>query len=213
MPDNFDDILGSSEEQTRDPLFRPRGRPSKKMAEEREEMLADMQNVERGATVEWFVHNFHMKRETVIERLKECPVKRKHPTRGWSYYDIKTAAGFLVEPAQQIAQIKAIKAQDLPERLRESFWNAKIKEMKFRVLAGELWPTESVMEVLSDTFQLISGKTKLWVDDLEEVSKLDDAQRRYLGTMVDDLIAEIRKSLIERAESRVTESYIAEMDS
>ena len=104
------------------------------------------------------------------------------------------------------------KGADLPDRFRETYWNAKIKEMKFRVLAGELWPTETVMEVLADTFQILSGKTKLWVDDIDEVNFLSVEQRRLLQSMVDDLLAEMRKGLLERAETKVSESYVAELD-
>lgn len=219
MPEAFDDILGPSEEEQAEqdffePLLKRRaGRPSKKEIEEREQLLADLRNVENGAPIEWFVKHFKMSRATINDKLKTCPVHRRHPTKGHPYYDVKVAAGYLVEPKMNLdAVLRNIKAGDLPLRMQESFWNAKIKEMKFKVLAGELWPTESVMEVLSDTFSLISGKTKLWVDDLEEVTQLNDDQRRYLTTMVDALIAEIRKTLIERAESKVTESYLAEME-
>lgn len=216
---DFDDILGPSEEQQSeqdffDPLIRRKpGRPSRKEIEEREQLLADISNVDNGAPILWFVKHFKMSRATVNEKLKNCPIHRRHPTKGHPYYDIKTAAAYLVEQQYDPEQfLKKIKAGDLPLKLQESFWNAKIKEMKFKVLAGELWPTQNVMDVLSDTFQLISGKTKLWVDDLEEVTQINDEQRKHLMALVDDLITEIRKALIERADSQVTESYLSEMD-
>lgn len=216
---DFDDILGPSEEQQAEqdffePLIRKKpGRPSRKDIEEREQMLADIQNVDNGAPILWFVKHFKMSRATINEKLKNCPVLRRHPTKGHPYYDIKTAAAYLVEKQFDTDEIvKNIKAGQLPLKLQEGFWNAKIKEMKFKVLAGELWPTESVMEVLSDTFSLISGKMKLWVDDLEDVSQLTDEQRIGLTKLVDSLSAEIRKSLVEKAQSKVTESYLEEMD-
>jgi hypothetical protein len=215
MADDFDDILGV-EEADDEPEFMKRkpGRPSREVVHQRQQYIAEMNAVDNGAPIDWFVKNFHMNRTTVMERLRKAPVHRRHPRTKHPYYLVNVAAAYLVDPLRDRSDfLDNIKAADLPEKLRESFWNAKIKELKFKVLAGELWPTESVMEVLADTFQLISGKTKLWVDDLEEVSQLSDEQRRYLARMVDDLIGEIRKSLIERAESKVTESYVAEMDS
>lgn len=215
MADDFDDILGGDDSEDVPEFMKRRpGRPSREVVAQREQYIAEMQATADGAPVDWFVKNFHMNRATVIERLRKAPVHRRHPRNRNPYYLINVAAAYLVDPLRDRADfLENVKAADLPEKLRESFWNAKIKELKFKVLAGELWPTESVMEVLADTFQLISGKTKLWVDDLEEVSQLSDEQRRYLAKMVDDLIGEIRKGLIERAESKVTESYVAEMDS
>ena len=165
-----------------------------------------------GVRVDWLARVFGLNRATVVTKLVKAPVKRRDEM-GNPFYDVAEVAGFLVPPRlDKMAVIDSIKATDLPERLREGFWNAKIKEMKFRVLAGELWPTESVMEVLADTFQLIAAKTKLWVDDLEEVEQLNDQQRHALMGMVDALIAEVKGGLVERAESKVTESYVAELD-
>jgi hypothetical protein len=220
MADDFDDILGSTETAPEEqdffePLLPKRriGRPSKKEIDERTQLLADIANVDNGAPIEWFVKHFKMSRATINDKLKTCPVHRRHPTKGHPYYDIKTAAGYLVE--QQIDTerlLRTIKAGDLPLKLQEQFWNAKIKEMKFKVLAGELWPTESVMEVLSDTFGLIAGKMKLWVDDLEEVNQLTDEMRAGLIKLVDSLRDEIRNGLIAKVEVSVTESYVEGME-
>ena len=219
MPDEFDDILGPSETQDEEqdffsPLLKKRpGRPSKREAEEREQMLADIANVDNGAPILWFVKHFKMSRATINEKLKNCPIHRRHPTKGHPYYDIKTASGFLVEqPIDTERLMRTIKAGDLPLKLQEQFWNAKIKEMKFKVLAGELWPTEAVMEVLSDTFALIAGKMKLWVDDLEEEHRLSDEMRLDLTKLVDALRAEIRNGLIEKVQLKVTESYVEGME-
>lgn len=214
---DFDDILGPCSQPPIDDepeyLKRKPGRPSKAVLEEREQYLADLKATENGAPIDWFVKNFHMNRAIVLEKLRTAPIHRRNPRTGHPYYLINVAAAYLIDPLRDRKDfLDNIKAADLPEKLRESFWNAKIKEMKFKVLAGELWTTQSVMDVLSDTFQLISGKTKLWVDDLEEVTQLNDDQRRYLNTMVDDLISEIRKALIERAKAETTESYLSEMD-
>lgn len=219
MADEFDDILGPSEADGEDqdfftPLLKKRpGRPSKKEVEEREQMLADIANVDNGAPILWFVKHFKMSRATINEKLKNCPVHRRHPTKGHPYYDIKTAAAYLVEQQVDSERIlKNIKAGDLPLKLQEQFWNAKIKEMKFKVLAGELWPTEAVMEVLSDTFSLIAGKMKLWVDDLEDIHRLSDEMRLDLTKLVDSLRDEIRNGLVEKAQLKVTESYVEEME-
>lgn len=211
--DEFDDILG--------PAPAKRGRPTKEEAARRQQERdagsrpwrdGDMDDINDGVSIPWIIEHFKMSRPTILDRLKDCPVHRRHPTRGNPYYLLPVAAQYLVDPATNRNAFKDLKAADLPERLREPFWNAKIKEMKFRVLAGELWPTENVMEVLSDTYTLISGTTKLWVGDLEEESRISDEQRQFFNGRVDALLVAIRETLIERAENKVSASYAAEMD-
>ncbi len=194
MTDEFDDILGND--------------PAPKKAKERstEVALAD-----KGVTIDWLAANFHLPRSEVVQKLRNCPCVGRRT--GFELYEVRKAAAYLVDPEftpEQFPQM--FKNGKIPFKYQEGFWNAKIKEMKFRVLAGELWPTESVMEVLADTFQLMSGKIKLWVDDLEEINELSEKQRKSLLEAVDDLTEDIRKGLVEKTENKFTESYVAEMD-
>lgn len=209
----FDDILGS------DNSPRKRGRPrgsfkkpppvEQKYVPISQNEAMNLDNVYTGVSIDWLSKVFRMSRQSVVTSLAGCPTIRE----GSKHYELATAAAYLVDPLKDLSvAMKNLKAEDLPERIRESFWNAKIKEMKYRAMAGELWPTESVMEVFSDTFQLITSKTKLWVDDLEEISELSDAQRHYLNSMVDELMGELKEALVTRSKTTETESYVAELD-
>ncbi len=216
--DEFDDILGEVS-----PAKRSRGRPKGsgnrpknhdaiRQKGQPESKTLSLSNVYGGVTVDWLTKAFNMSRKNVVEALRQCPHLQQFRNGGVTY-DLKVAAAYLVKPERELSEmLTSLKADDLPEKLRESFWNAKIKEMKYRALAGELWPTESVMEIFSDTFQLIASKSRLWVDELEEVSELSDKHRKMLTDMVDELMLEIKKGLIERAKTQETGSYLSELD-
>lgn len=216
--DEFDDILGDAlpekprRGRPKGASNRPKNHDALRLKAKSPTQVMSLDNVYGGVAVDWLCKVFSMSRKNVAEALRHCPVLRYHQNGG-AYYDLKVAAAYLVKPERELADVLgSLKADDLPEKLRESFWNAKIKEMKYRALAGELWPTEAVMEIFSDTFQLIASKSKLWVDDLEEMSELSDKQRKALTDMVDALMVELKEALVSRAKTQQTGSYLAEMD-
>lgn len=217
---DFDDILGEPKKKigrpkgSKDTSVRASRRPSRPLILNKPPVSEQpaLSDVMGGVTIAWLTKAFRMSRASVVEALKDCPIQKEHKSQ--TYYDLRTAAGYLIDPVRDMTEALAnIDPKSLPERYREGFWNAKIKELKYKVLAGELWPTESVMEVLGDSFELIDGKTKVWVDELEEIEPLPAKLREGLLKQVDTLRSELRATMIERAESKVSESYVAELDS
>lgn len=168
--------------------------------------------LDRGVTASWLSKFLRLPRTQVTSALKDCPVIAT-VQNGGNLYDGPTAMRYLVEPKTDInSYIQNIKADKLPERLRETYWNAKIKEAKFRALAGELWPTQSVLEVFGETFKTIKNTTRLWVDNIDEESELTDDQRAIITGLVDGLLDELHKSLVTHAQSSATESFLRELD-
>ncbi|AEG53103.1 hypothetical protein [Sinorhizobium meliloti] len=210
--DEFDDILGTPTKRR----GRPKGSTNKAKDHDAIRLktlppskLTSEANVHGGVTLDWLSKVFGMSRKNVIEALRPCPVLRMH-SNGGAYYDLKVAAAYLVKPERELAQVLAdLKADDLPEKLRESFWNAKLKEMKFLALAGDLWPTESVLEVLSQTFTMIRTKVQLWTDNIEDAHPMTTEQRELQQKLADQLLGDIKTALVENARVNATESYAA----
>lgn len=214
---SFDDLLGDEPIPARNKGGRPKGRlnnPKPETSHDREELnlkMTQVHNVTSGVPVTWLVKVFRLPRYKVELALANCPILRT-AQNGGKIYDIKTAAPFLIDPVTDIdAFLQTIKADKLPEKLRETYWNAKIKEAKYRVMAGELWPTESLMEVFSETFKTIKKVTQLWVDTVEETKGLSDDQRTLLTELVDRLQDNIYKGLVTQAKSSETESILKDL--
>ena len=169
--------------------------------------------VSNAVSITWLSKVFRLPRYKVISALVDCPVL-KTSSNGAKLYDLATAARYLVDPVTDLdAYLQTIKASSLPEKLRETFWNAKIKEAKYRVMAGELWPTQRVMEVLSETFKTLKKTTQLWADTIEEDAEaLTIKQRAVLTTLVDRLLDEMHTNLVKQANENETESYLKDLD-
>jgi hypothetical protein len=214
LTDVFDDILGSDNSEPRG-----RGRPKgsfkraapgqQKYVPIGENELLKLDDIYTGVSVDWLSKVFRMSRQAVVTSLQNC-----RPIRdgGAKHYDLATAAAYLVDPVKDLqTAMKKLRAEDLPENLRESFWNAQIKELKYQTLAGELWPTKSVEKVFGDVFKSIRSHTMLWPDTVEEKASLTPKQHAVIVGLVDQLLNELHGSLVKIEKKSVTKSKIADL--
>lgn len=225
----FDSLLGD-EPPIEVPVIRKRGRPKgskSRSAEERYRTDAgddldsdltpfvaasDLADVLNGVSIQTLCAMFRMGRVNVMRRMKDCPVKgtSKNGTR---LYDIANAARYLVDPVVSLEDfLSELKPEMLPERTRESFWNAKRKELLYRRDAGELWSSESVVEVFGETFKSFRKANQLWADTVEETVGLTDEQRKLILELSDRALDEVKKSLNVQALQNATYSYVKELD-
>lgn len=200
------------------PIGRPKGSPNARTIEDEQKDeyklgMKDMQDVIAGVSVTWLAKIFRMNQEKVKEALVKCPVL-KTGRNGGNVYDVKTAAQYLVDPVSDLgAYLLTIDPKRLPQKLQEGYWNARIKEMKARTMAGELWPTNKVLEVLGDTFQTIKATVQLWADTVEDMTgEVTPEQRDAMIQLSDKLLDEIHKTVVTNAKNQATESWAAELD-
>lgn len=154
---------------------------------------------------------FRLDYETTRDRVR--PLKPMRVGRGGAkLYDLADAASYLVKPKIDLeAYLKTLKQADLPRRLQASWWEAKLKRQKFEKNAGDLWPGAAVLEKFAAAFKLIRVTTQLWVDELEATS-LNVEQRELLTRLVDSLLADVYRILVEDAKKTQTFSQLAELD-
>lgn len=164
-----------------------------------------------GVTIPWLSKAFGMDMATVRRKLADCPTIGTK-TSGHRYA-LKVAAAYLVKPRVDIATyIEGIEPRDLPTKLQPSYWDAQNRRLRWEREAGRLWETDDVIEVLSEVFKRIKFSCQLWVDDLEEIETLSDAQRKALLAKVDGLQNTIYAAMIELAEERSTPAAIRRLE-
>ena len=80
-------------------------------------------------------------------------------------------------------------------------------------MAGDLWHSSSVLEVLGETFKSIKTTTQLWVDTIDESkTPLSNDQREALIILVDKLMGDLHEALVGNARSNATESFVRDLD-
>lgn len=167
-----------------------------------------------GVSIAWLMQGFRMGRVAVEKALAIGNCRPISSTRsGGALYDLPQAAACLVVPKTDLrAYLKTLKPGDLPEHMQEGYWNARLKEQKFRELAGDLWPTESVLEVFASTFKAIKEQTQLWPDTLESAVNLTQTQHKALTYAVDQLLDDIRSQLVSISKKKRSPSQLGELD-
>jgi hypothetical protein len=168
---------------------------------------------ERGVSITFLMKVFGMGRVAVERALEEgrCAVKSL-TVNGGNLYRFKDACECLLTPRRELKGfLKDMTATDLPQHLRETFWNAKRKEMLYRQEAGELWTTTNVMAVLGQAFKTIKEHSMHWADQVEEKAGLTPDQHTLLIGLVDECMDDLHKALLNSRDTGQTQAYVADL--
>lgn len=151
-----------------------------------------------------------MGRGTVEMKLRGCqPVARgKNNT---PLYDLPEAASYLVKPRGDIEKyIAGLKPDELPDKIRESYWNAKLKQQRYEERAGTLWRTERVITLISELLQEIRTKLQIIPDRVDRTVGMSNEQVRALTEIIDEMQDDIYQHILSLKDKRFTPNALGE---
>lgn len=188
--DEFDEFEEELPDDNRSPTYDPR--------------------VLNGVTATWLGQMFNMDPRTVRKKLAAVsPIGRGKG--GADLWNFRIACQYLVEPKIDLNEyLQTIRPEQLPNKINRDYWDAKLKEMKFREEAGELWRTEKVLDVFAETLKHMRGCMNLWIDTVEKNATTTPEQKKVIKNLIDSLQNDIHAMLIERGSSGETQSYLEE---
>lgn len=165
-----------------------------------------------GVPMRWFtlVMNIDLKYvKKAVEGIKPVAVRNS----GVKLYSIREVMPRLIKPSVPMEEyLKNLDPEDLPEKLRETYWNVQKKSQHVRQVAGELWKTTDVIEVIGEVFKHIKNTIMMWTDTIEEQTDLTDEQRKIIVKLGNDLQQDIHNTVIRRAKKTSTGSQLKEID-
>lgn len=136
-----------------------------------------------------------------IHGLKPVKMRAGHPI-----YSIAEAAAYLVQPAWPIdLWIQRMNHADLPPLLKKEYWGAMRSRQIYEQAAGDLWPTEKVIEHISEILKTVAVSIRLIPDVVQRESGYTEAQRVLIQTLVDDALANAHKSVTAMLEAQKQE--------
>ncbi|ERP95686.1 hypothetical protein Q669_29375 [Labrenzia sp. C1B10] len=186
-------------------------RPSAYVAKKKVSLRADdIENVVQGVSVPYLMRAFRMGRTTIEKKLRDLePTRRgQHNT---PLYDLREAAARLVNPKAALQDLLlTMKPDDMPEKLRESYWNAKLKQQRFEEKAADLWRTDKVIEVFSEVLQLMRTKLQLLPEEVERALGIDYQQVTKVREIVDDVQDSIYQEFMTFAQTGHTPNQLGE---
>lgn len=149
-----------------------------------------------GISVQQLARMFKITRHLAEVKLRNCrPMDLG--AHGNPLYDLAEAAAYLIEPKIDIDEyLSNVKSDRLPEHLREGIWNARLKQQRFEVNAGDLWRTSKVMEVVGELLLDFAGKLSQIPEQAERIGGLNADQYKKLRAIVDS----VREEMADEAE-------------
>lgn len=151
----------------------------------------DTSEVQKGVSLPFLQRAFKVGRATINRKLaKLAPIGTGlHNT---PLYDLAEAASYLAEPRIDIDDyLKTVGPAKLPEKSREAYWSSKLKEQRFRTMAGELWHTDSVIMSVGELFKELRQRMQLMPGDIATQLNLTMAQKKLVIAIVDMVQADM----------------------
>lgn len=152
-----------------------------------------------GASVNQLAAIFRSKPDLIQRRLGDLRAVGTG-RQGNPLYDLAEAAARLVPPEITPEMIdtymRRVNHSRLPAMVSKHYWEGKRTRDRYLEMVDELWFTDDVLRVASDSFQALRMSLMLLPDMLRDSSKLDDEQFRIVQRMIDNTIEELSARLI-----------------
>jgi hypothetical protein len=156
----------------------------------------------QGASISVLGELFGMDVRDITKKLAK--LKPSGERNGWPVYALGEAARYLVDPVIDVEEyIKKLKPSDLPTALQDAYWKGQLSRQKWEENAKHLWRTEAVMSVLTGVYKNLRQGLMLFSDTVEAQKGLNAEQRAVIEGLTDNLLDEMRRTLVEQFELHV----------
>lgn len=133
---------------------------------------------------------FRMDHRVLVEKLHGVAPSGKR--NGVPTFQIHEVAPHLVKPIYDIeSYIKRMNHADLPKHLTKEFWAGLRSKQEYELRAGDLWPTEKVVEKVGELFKLVKMSLLLATDAVERQTELSSRQREIIKDLMDGLLEDL----------------------
>lgn len=147
---------------------------------------------------------FRMDHRNLVEKLHGVPPSGKRgKANTWRVHEV---APYLVRPIFDIEEyIKRMHPSELPKMLTKEFWAGQRSRQEYLLKAGDLWPTDQVVEVVGELFKLVKMSATLAADAVERQVEMTPRQRTIVINIMDGMLRDLRQAIIEKFEDRAPE--------
>lgn len=137
-----------------------------------------------------------MDKKTIREKLFKARVRPSGRRNGADIYKLTDVMPYLVKPNFDIeTYIREMNHNELPKMLTKEFWAGQRSKQDYEEKAGNLWPTDKVVEAVGEFFKLVKMSANLTTDTLERQVELTPQQRIIVQNMMDGMLLELHRSI------------------
>lgn len=151
-----------------------------------------------------------MNLETVQRRLQTVtPVGHAGTSQNRPLYDFVTAIEHLIKPKMNLrTYLRSLNPADMPQNISKVFWEAERIRTKALVEAGEAWPTESVLQVMSQANKMVNDRIPLLIEAMREEGLTDD-QMKKLEAACDQFRNDVHEAYVAFPKNQSTPPHLA----
>lgn len=161
-----------------------------------------------GASISQLGRLFGMDNRTVTAKLG-TKLQPNGKRAGHPIYSVKDAAPFLVEQDISLDDLEKVAAyvqqldpSRLPRMLTKEFWQAMTNKQRYEEKAGDLWPTERVIEVFGDLAKALRMPLVLARDTINNQVELTPRQHQILSEIIDGILEDLHAAVVKQCGSR-----------
>lgn len=142
---------------------------------------------------------FRMDYRTIVEKLHGVtPSGKRGKANTWRVDEV---APYLVRPIFDIEEyVRRMHHSELPKMLTKEYWAGQRSKQEYLLRAGDLWPTDQVVEAVGEIFKLVKMNATLTVDSVERQVELSPRQRQIVIGIMDGMLRDLRQAILERFE-------------
>jgi len=148
--------------------------------------------------------------ETVRKRLETVtPVAHAGVSQNRPMYDFASVVPHLVKSKMNLrTYLRSLNPADMPQNISKVFWEAERIRTKALVEAGEAWPTESVLQVMSQANKMVNDRIPLLIEAMREEGLSDD-QMKKLEAACDQFRNDVHEAYVEFPKQQSTPPHLA----
>jgi hypothetical protein len=151
-----------------------------------------------GCTLRELATLFKMPLATVKDRIVGlAPSGRRGSSDVYAIPDAARRLVSALDDDELVRQVLRTKHTELPPTLRREFWMAELNRQKVEERAGNLWPTDLVVQKAGDAFKTLRLSLQLLSDQVERNETLTNKQRQIILNLVDMALQDMRDKLID----------------
>lgn len=151
----------------------------------------------QGANITQIAKLFRMERRDVTPKIMDVPPCGERG--GYPIYYIHEVAPHLVKPIYDVeTYLKRMHPNDLPKTLSKEFWAGMKARQEYEKAAGDLWPTDKVIETMGEAFKMLRMAILLAGDTVEREMAFTHDQREKLRVIMDGALNDCANRLVQR---------------
>lgn len=153
----------------------------------------------QGANMNQLELLFKQDHRTLKRKLFESGIKPSGHRSGHDVWSVHEVAPWLIKPAFDIeAYVRRMDPRELPKLLTKEYWAGQRSKQEWDKNAGNLWPTEKVVEEVGELMKLVKMSTLLTLDGVERQAELTERQKDIVKSLMRGMLSDMIKRIQER---------------